>query len=314
MTTAKTAILFPGQGAQQTGMGRDVAEADKDVMDLWKKAESISGLPLREIYWDGDAQAMADTRNLQPALTVVNISLWMQVAGRMQPAAAAGHSLGEYAAVAASGALSAADTIELVSLRGRLMAEADPEGRGTMAAVLKLPLTDVESVVRETAEATGEMILIANYNTPAQFVLSGTAAAIADAAARVKERRGRAMPLAVSGAFHSPMMQQAADELARVMDKRHWNNMKFPVYCNATGLPVQNGDSLRSVMKGQMAGSVRWIETIGNQWNDGVRRWVELGPKNILGKMLQPILTQCGAADGEWSTSTASTREETGTL
>ncbi|MFV0421210.1 ACP S-malonyltransferase [Oleidesulfovibrio sp.] len=314
MSTDNTAILFPGQGSQQVNMGRDLAETDKEIMELWKKAESISSLPLREIYWDGDAAAMADTRNLQPALTVVNISLWMKMAGKISPVAAAGHSLGEYAAIAASGALSAADTIELVSLRGRLMAEADPEGKGAMAAVLKLQLGDVEDVVRETADATGEMILVANYNTPGQFVLSGTKAAIDDAAARVKERKGRAMPLAVSGAFHSPMMKEAAAELASIMQKRQWNKMKFPVYCNVTGQAVSEGEALKNIMQGQMAGSVRWIDTISNQWNAGVRQWIELGPKNILGKMLTPILAEAGAASDEWTTQTISTLEQTEAL
>ncbi len=305
-----TAVLFPGQGAQQLGMGRDLAEAQRDVMTLWKKAEAVSGLPLREIYWDGDAAAMADTRNLQPALTVVNIALWMQCAGTMTPMAAAGHSLGEYAAIAASEALPVADIIELVVLRGRLMAEADPQGNGAMAAILKLPLASVEDIARQSADATGELLLVANYNTPEQFVLSGTQTAVADATSRVKTHKGRAISLAVTGAFHSPMMQEAATELASVIKKCHWNTPRFPVYCNVSGQAASDAESLRNALLDQMASSVRWIETITNQWNAGVRQWIELGPKNVLGKMLAPILLHAGAQNDAWSTRTLSTGED----
>ena len=131
MSTVPTAVLFPGQGSQEPGMGRDVAEASKEAMALWKKAEQISGLPLRAVYWESDdAALMADTKHLQPALTVVNVTLWQALSGKLSPACAAGHSLGEYSALAAAGALSPESTLELVSLRGKLMADADPDGKG----------------------------------------------------------------------------------------------------------------------------------------------------------------------------------------
>ncbi|HBW17209.1 MAG TPA: [acyl-carrier-protein] S-malonyltransferase [Desulfovibrio sp.] len=292
-----TAVLFPGQGSQEPGMGRDLAEASAEAMALWKKAESISGLPLREIYWDGDDAAMADTRNLQPALTVVNLALWQHVAGRLRPACMAGHSLGEYSALAAAGAIAADAAIELVSLRGRLMAEADPSGEGGMAAVLKLSLADVEDVVREAREATGACLIVANYNTPAQFVVSGAKSAVTDAAARVKERKGRAVPLAVSGAFHSPLMDEAARELARALARVTWNRPRYAVYCNVTATAQTDGASLADIMPRQMTSSVRWIETISSQWTDGIRSWVEVGPKGVLTKMVKPILSTCGVTD-----------------
>ena len=167
------ALLFPGQGSQEAGMGRDLAEADSAAMQLWKRAEAISGLPLREIFWEGDDAAMSDTRALQPALTVVNLNLWRALAGRVQPVAAAGHSLGEFAALAAAGVLDEESVLQIVSLRGRLMAEADPDGRGGMAAILKLSLEQVEGVVREAAEESDRPLIIANYNTPGQYVISG---------------------------------------------------------------------------------------------------------------------------------------------
>ncbi|UZP67804.1 ACP S-malonyltransferase [Desulfovibrio mangrovi] len=294
------AILFPGQGSQEPGMGKDLAEADAGIMNIWKKAESISGIDLRGIYWDGDEAEMANTRNLQPALTVVNIALWSHVAGKAAPACAAGHSLGEFSALAAAEALSVDAVLETVSLRGRLMSEADPSGIGTMAAVLKLELADVEAVVKESAEAVGEMIRVANYNTPGQFVLSGTKAAIADAAERVKTRKGRAVPLAVSGAFHSPLMDEAAKELAAHMAKLSWNKPKFPVYCNVNGSPVADAASLKEIMPRQMTSSVMWIDTIRNQYGAGIRTFAEVGPKGVLGKMLGQILKPVADAS-EWS-------------
>ncbi len=293
-------ILFPGQGSQEPGMGRDAAEADSDVMNLWKKAEAISGADLRGIYWDGEESEMANTRYLQPALTVVNLGLWMRLAGKVAPACAAGHSLGEFSALAAAGALSPDEVLETVSLRGRLMSEADPQGTGAMAAVLKLQLADVEAVVRESEQAVGEMIRVANYNTPGQFVLSGTRAAIADAAERVKALKGRALPLAVSGAFHSPLMAEAARELAKHLASVQWNKPKFPVYCNVHGKAVTDAASLRDIMPQQMTSSVQWIETIRNQHTAGVRSWMEVGPKGVLGKMLGQILAPV-ADPSQWT-------------
>ena len=191
-------------------MGRDLAEADHDIMDLWKKAERISGLALREIYWDGDESLMADTRNLQPALTVVNLALWHKLSARITPMAAAGHSLGEFSAMAAAGVLPVDAILELVSLRGRLMSQADPHGKGAMAAVVKLALPQVEACVAEARDSSGETLVVANHNTPAQFVVSGTVAAMAVLQEKVKAAKGRALPLPVSGAFHSPLMADAA--------------------------------------------------------------------------------------------------------
>ncbi len=289
-----SAVNFPGQGSQEPGMGRDAAEAEVEVMALWKKAEAASRLPLREIYWDSeDAAAQADTRALQPALTVVNLSLWRPLSKRLTPAAVAGHSLGEYSALAAAGVLPEAAVIELVALRGRLMHEADPNGVGAMAAVLKLGPAEVEACVRKAGEATGEMIVAANYNTPGQTVISGTKAAVAKAQELVKEAKGRAVPLPVSGAFHSPLMQEAAGELAKAVDalgKGTWNKARFPVYANATGRPAVDAEAIRDRLKRQMTSSVHWVDTIRRQWDDGARLFVECGPKGVLTKMVEPIL------------------------
>lgn len=296
-------------------MGKDAAEASKDVMNLWKRAEQACGRPLREIYWESDDAALqADTRTLQPALTVSTVSLWMRLAPRLTPFCVAGHSLGEYAAVVAAGCLRVEDAIELVALRGRLMADADPDGKGGMAAVLKLALADVEAVVAESRAETGLELLIANYNTPGQFVISGAKEAIADAAERAKARKGRAVPLAVSGAFHSPLMAGASKELEAALDKVAVSTPRCPVYCNVTGRAVNDRHELLALMRRQMVSGVRWIDTVSNQWNDGARAWLEVGPKNVLSKMVGPILAQIAGTEDAFSVHNVQTDEAAATF
>lgn len=290
------ALLFPGQGSQEAGMGRELAEADSAAMQLWKRAESVSGLPLREIFWEGDEAAMSDTRALQPALTVVNLNLWRALAGRVHPVAAAGHSLGEFAALAAAGVLDEESVLQIVSLRGRLMAEADPDGRGGMAAILKLTLEQVEGLVREAAEESDRPLIIANYNTPGQYVISGDKEAVALACGKVRPLKGRAVELKVSGAFHSPLMEKANRELEPLLRKAVWRRPRFAVYANLHGRGLTDGESLKESLLLQMVSSVRWIETIRQQYADGVRCWLELGPKAVLGKMVGQCLDQLDEA------------------
>ena len=283
------AVLFPGQGSQEKGMGRDLAESVSQAMELWKLAEKTSGLALREIYWEGDDAAMADTRNLQPAMTVTALNLWLAMKGVLSPMGLAGHSLGEYAALAASGALPIPQVLELVSLRGKLMAEAGGTG-GAMAAILKMSLGDVEAVVEKAAAATKGTLLVANYNTPGQYVISGRKDAVDQAAGLCKEYKGRAVLLAVSGAFHSPLMAEAAGELKKVLDKADWKAPAVPVYPNVTGLAESGPARLKDLLARQMTSSVLWIGTMAAMYADGARAFVELGPKGVLAKMVKPNL------------------------
>jgi len=274
-------------------MGRDVAESRAEALDLWKLAEAESGLPLREIYWDGEAGDMADTRALQPALTVTNLTLWLAAKDKLSPSATAGHSLGEFASLAAAGALSPEDAVRAVVLRGRLMAEAGGEGHG-MAAVVKLPQATVETIVADAAAATGKELRIANYNSPAQFVISGEKEARDHAAEAVKAAKGRAIALAVSGAFHSPLIQEAADEFAAFLAGLDWRTPAFPVYHNATALPEPDAANILGTMQRQMTSSVLWIQTLQALYGAGVRRFVEVGPKGVLAKLLSPNLKESG--------------------
>jgi [acyl-carrier-protein] S-malonyltransferase len=296
----KTAILFPGQGSQEKGMGKDVAENNDSALNLWKLAERESGLPLREIYWDGEAADMADTRALQPALTVVNLSLWMMVRDKISPVATAGHSLGEFASLGAAGVLSMEDAVRAVTLRGKLMAEAGQEGHG-MAAVVKLPQDQVEEIVDKAAKQAGKELRIANYNSPAQFVISGEKEALDCADVLVKEAKGRAIRLAVSGAFHSPLIQEAADEFASFLGGLAWNAPTFPIFHNATALPEPDPAGIMKIMQQQMTSSVLWIQALQAMWATGIRDFTEVGPKGVLFKMLKPNLSSMEEA---WTGST----------
>ena len=282
---ALTTILFPGQGSQVKDMGRALAEADEDYMYWWQRAETVSRLPLREIYWGGDDRDMADTAALQPALTVANMTLWIFAEKRIKADCFAGHSLGEYSALAAARVLEMDEVLELVSLRGRLMAEAGGEGQG-MSALLKLDREAVEAVVEAAREQTGEALIVANYNTPAQYVISGMRPALDAAAELAKERKGRAIPLPVSGAFHSPLIAEAAAELKTQLAKAHWRAPKGAVYFNATAATEADPDAVAAIMAGQMTSSVRWTEINQAQYEDGARTFYEVGPKGVLAKML----------------------------
>jgi [acyl-carrier-protein] S-malonyltransferase len=209
----------------------------------------------------------------------------------------------------AAGALSLDDGIELVCLRGRLMAEADPEAKGGMAAMLKLNLADVEAIVEESSAATGLEIVVANYNTPGQFVISGSKQAIGDAVERAKARKGRGIPLPVSGAFHSPLMTGAAKEMEKALAKVTFSRPRFAVYCNVTGQAAAEADVLHECMRRQMISGVRWIDTINNQWKDGVRRWIELGPRGVLTKMLAQNLADAAGDERVWQGESISTIE-----
>lgn len=291
-------ILFPGQGSQVPGMGRDVADASSEAMNLWKQAEEMSGLPLRGIFWEGSKEDMEDTKALQPALTVVNLTLWQAVSRKVKPLAVAGHSLGEFSALAAAGVLTPEETLQAVSLRGRLMAESDPDGRGAMSAVVKLPLDKVESLVEKARQESGQIVLVANYNNPGQYVVSGEKEAVALVGSLAKAERGRAIPLAVSGAFHSPLMEKANAEFAKMLGRLTFRKPRVPFYSNAAGGVLPEGESIREAMLRQMTSPVRWDALMQKQAEAGIRSWLEVGPKAVLGKMVSRCLAPMGIEAG----------------
>ncbi len=285
MSKKQEAVIFPGQGSQVKGMGRDVAEQNSEARELWLYAEKKSGLPLREIYWDGEETDMADTKALQPALTVVALTLWLMACKKIKSTAFAGHSLGEYAALAAARVLDIKTTLHLVSLRGKLMAEAGAVNQGMMA-LLKLSEEEAKAVVKTAGEETGQTLLVANYNTPAQFVISGEDKALQRASVLAKEKKGRAVQLAVSGAFHSPLVAEAGRELEKELKKAHWDIPTAPVYFNATAGTEKDPAAICTLMCSQMTSSVRWIEIMHNIYAAGSREFIEVGPKGVLTKMV----------------------------
>ncbi len=288
---SKVAVIFPGQGSQEKGMGRDIAERYSDIMDLWKEAEKICKAELRGIYWEGDEEEMKRTRYLQPAMTVVGLSLWYVLQKReIKIDGLAGHSLGEYTAFGVSKVLPMNQLLELVSLRGRLMEEVDSEG--SMVAVLKLTEEQVKKLVEDVKkEVSNKVICIANYNSPAQFVVSGHKEAVDMLSSKIKElKRARAVPLAVSGAFHSELMKEACEELAKFMDKLDWRDSIYPIYLNVTAKPETKAKNIVDVMKKQMISPVLWTKLVQNQYEDGFRSWIELGPKGVLTRLVSQIL------------------------
>ena len=295
--TRMRAVLFPGQGSQEIGMGRDIAERDAEAMELWKKAEKLCRASLREIYWDGDQEAMAQTRYLQPALAVTGLSIW-QACSLSRPDYLAGHSVGEFPALTVAGALSSEEMLELVSLRGKLMFQAGESQAGKMAAIVKLDAAAVEEVVSQAKSKSQGELVIANYNSPEQLVVSGSPEAVDEAGRLAKERKGRAMPLPVSGAFHSPLMQEAAEELARFMRKLSWGAANIPVHLNATASPETDADRLQDIMEKQMISPVYWVQSMNDQWDKGVRHWLELGPKGVLVRLLKHIFK---GRDDSWT-------------
>lgn len=290
MTDFRKAVLFPGQGSQEKNMGRELAEKDKQFMDLWKKAEKISRHPLREIFWDGNDQDMSNTEFLQPALTVVNLNLWLFLEHKLKPEFMAGHSLGEFSALCAAKVISIEKAVELVSLRGRLMAESGKDSQGAMAAVLKLKQSDVEEISGEVALKTDQTLIVANYNTPGQFVVSGSIKAVEALEAPVKEARGRLVRLPVSGAFHTPLMNEAAKELSKLMDKIEWKTPFCQLFFNSTAETENDPEKIRKLMQKQMVSPVYFIQIVQGMHQQGATTFVELGPKGVLSRMIPQTL------------------------
>ena len=287
---ASVSVLFPGQGSQEKGMGRDLAEHDAQIMELWRTAEKKCRAGLREIFWDGDEQAMTETRYQQPALFVTGMGLWRHLSSVLSPAFLAGHSVGEFAALAAAESLDVLEALELVCLRGRLMYEAGEYRPGGMAAVLKLDQDLVKDIVREICEETGDELCVANFNSPQQIVISGAKSAVDKAGEKVREHRGRCRELPVSGAFHSRLMQEPARELAEVMQRVTWHRPKIPVHLNVTAQAAVSVPEIAEAMARQMMSPVCWSQLILDQWDQGVRRWWELGPKGVLARLMRHIL------------------------
>ncbi|MFH1090319.1 MAG: ACP S-malonyltransferase [Pseudomonadota bacterium] len=290
MLMAKTAFLFPGQGSQAVGMGQDFYQAYAWAQEIFDLADEATGKPISKLCFEGPLEELTRTVNLQPAITAVNLVCFRALSEKgLKPYAVAGHSLGEYSALAAAGVLAVEEALKLVNLRGELM-QRDAERRpGAMQAVVGLSREEVESIV-ELARDHG-VVVVANHNSPQQLVITGESEAVAAAAKLVKTKRGRAVPLPVSGAWHSPLMEQAAADFASALEKTKFSAPSYPVYLNVTGAAETDPAAIKKAMARQIISPVRWCDIVENMAAAGVNAFVEVGPKNVLAGLVKKTLT-----------------------
>ena len=279
------AYLFPGQGSQFPGMGKALYERSAEAREMMDKANEILGFPITDIMFGEDAEALKATRVTQPAIFIHSVVL-ARCSGLETPAMVAGHSLGEFSALAAAGAMDFEDALRLVAVRASAMQKCCERVPGTMAAVINLPAETVEEIC---ASCTG-IVVAANYNSDGQIVISGEAEAIAEACAKMKEAGAkRALPLSVSGAFHSPLMEPARLELAEAIDKTPFRAPVCPVYQNVTALPSQDPEVIKDNLLRQLTSPVRWTQTIRNMVADGADSFLEIGPGTVLQGLVKRI-------------------------
>ncbi|MEK6201826.1 MAG: ACP S-malonyltransferase [Desulfobulbaceae bacterium] len=287
----KIAVLFPGQGSQYLGMGREFIEADGDCAAIMEQAEEVCGFSLRTLCNDGPMEELVRATHLQPAITVTNLVCWQALqkalGGRVAASCFAGHSLGEYSALCAAGVLSVKDTLRLVSRRGLLMEREGQRHPGTMRAVLGLNVAEVEGVIAQCVGAG--VATVANHNTEQQIVISGEVAALDAISAIAAERGAKVIPLAVSVANHSPLVADAVPDFALFMAGVEFRRPQTPVYFNVSATVDKEPAMIREIMARQIASRVRWFELIQAMIGQGVDTFIEVGPKAVLKGMMRKI-------------------------
>lgn len=285
---SQLAALFPGQGSQHVGMGKELAAAFPAAREIFERADEALSFPLSKLCWEGPEEQLLETQSAQPAILVHSIAAWTVVdpaiTARVQ--FAAGHSLGEFTAYTAAGSLAFEEAVRLVRRRGELMAASRA---GTMAAIVGLDASAVERIC-ERVRAGGSVVVAANYNAPNQIVVSGEIEAVARVSDLARQEGAKmARPLAVSGAFHSPLMAEAESGLRRALEAASFRDPGFAVVSNATAEPVTDATTARATLVRQLTAPVRWTEGIERIAGQGVRRFVEFGPGKVLTGLLRRI-------------------------
>ncbi|GEO25155.1 malonyl CoA-acyl carrier protein transacylase [Alicyclobacillus acidoterrestris] len=287
-----TGIVFPGQGSQYVGMGKSLIEAYPTARRTFEEADERLGFHLTKLCLEGPEEQLRLTYHTQPALLTASIAFYRVLTERVElnPIVAAGHSLGEYSALVAAGAMAFGDAVHLVHRRGQLMDEAVPAGQGAMAAVLGLDEEPLTSVCAQVMEQTGEVVELANLNCPGQIVISGTAAGVQAAATLAKEQGAkRVIPLTVSGPFHCRLMRAAADSFGALLDATVIQDASIPVVANVDAVANKDASQIREALKRQLYSPVRWTDDVQAMRRMGVERIVEIGPGTVLSGLIRKI-------------------------